>query len=125
MKSCVAEYLNSVKSQITEVDVEQLAQCEIDNALILDVREPQEHEQGMIPSATPLPRGVLEFKLFDLPQLKGLSEEEAHNKPIFIYCASGGRSACAALTLQNLGFKQVVSVAGGYKQWTESGRETV
>lgn len=125
MKSCVAEYLKSVKSQITEVNVEQLAQSEIDNALILDVREPQEHEQGMIPNATPLPRGVLEFKLFDLPQLKDLSEEEAHNKPIFIYCASGGRSACAALTLQNLGFKQVASVAGGYKQWTESGRETV
>ncbi|MBV34174.1 MAG: rhodanese [Rickettsiales bacterium] len=123
MKPCVAEYLKSVKSQINEVNVEQLKQSDLDGAIILDVREPQEHQQGMIPNATPLPRGVLEFKLFDLPELKDLSEAEAQNKPIYIYCASGGRSACAALTLQNLGFKQVASVAGGYQEWTKSGGE--
>lgn len=120
MKPCVSEYIQSVKAQISEISVEQLQQNKPDNALILDVREPQEHQQGIIPDATPLPRGVLEFKIFDLPQLKELNQEQAQQIPIFVYCASGGRSACSALALQQLGFTNVASVAGGFKQWTES-----
>lgn len=121
MKPSVINYLQSVKSQINEITVDDLKQTTLENALILDVREPQEHQQGMIPNATPLPRGVLEFKIFDLPQLKELSEQAAQETPIYIYCASGGRSACAALALQQLGFKQVTSVAGGFKEWVNSG----
>lgn len=123
MKPCVVDYLQSVKSQIKEVSVDDLKQQELANAIVLDVREPQEHQQGVIPNATPLPRGLLEFKIFDLPQLKDLSQEEAQQTPIYIYCASGGRSACAALALQQLGFSQVASVAGGFKEWTSSGGE--
>ena len=121
MKPSVINYLQSVKSQINEITVDDLKQTTLENALILDVREPQEHQQGMIPNATPLPRGVLEFKIFDLPQLKELSEQTAQETPIYIYCASGGRSARAALALQQLGFKQVTSVAGGFKEWVNSG----
>ena len=120
MKPCVIDYLQSVKSQINEITVDKLKQAELTNALILDVREPQEHQQGMIPDATPIPRGVLEFKIFDLPQLKELTQEKAQQTPIYIYCASGGRSACAALALQQLGFTQVASVAGGFKEWVNS-----
>lgn len=121
MKPCVIDYLQSVKSQITEITVDELKNTELTNAIILDVREPQEQEQGMLPNATAVPRGVLEFKIFDLPPLKDLPQEEAQQTPVYIYCASGGRSACAALALQQLGFTQVASVAGGFKEWTKSG----
>ncbi|RDX35421.1 rhodanese [Kangiella sp. HD9-110m-PIT-SAG06] len=123
MKPCVIDYIQSVKSQIKEVTVDELKQTELDKALLLDVREPQEHQQGTIPNATPLPRGLLEFKIFDLPQFKDLSQEEVQQIPVYIYCASGGRSACSALALQQLGFTQVASVAGGFKQWASSGGE--
>lgn len=123
MKPCVIDYLQSVKSQISEITIDELKQTDLTNAVLLDVREPQEHQQGIIPNATPLPRGVLEFKIFDLPQFKDLSQEEAQQVPVYLYCASGGRSACAALALQHIGFSKVASVAGGFKQWQSSNGE--
>ncbi len=121
MKACIANYMAEVKSQITEVTVDDLRQILTTDALVFDVREPQEHAQGVVAGAIAIPRGVLEFNLFNLPMLKDMDEAEALSKPIYIYCASGGRSACTALALQKIGFSKVYSVAGGIKKWIESG----
>src|SRR5437763_1444478 len=71
----------------------------------LDVRELDEFEQGTIPGAVFIPRGHLESKV------------ENHiadrNAPVVIYCAGGIRSAFAAKTLAELGYTDVVSMAGG------------
>lgn len=125
MKPCIANYMSQVKSQISEVSVDDLKEAIQSGALVFDVREPQEHAQGVVPGAIAIPRGVLEFNLFNLPMLKDIDEQEALNKPIYIYCASGGRSACTALSLQHIGFKNVYSVAGGIKQWVESGEQLI
>ncbi len=125
MNPLVMNYIQSVKSQISEVTCDDLQTAINQGSLVFDVREPQEHVQGVIPGALAIPRGVLEFNLFNLPMLKDLSQDEALNKPIYLYCASGGRSACAALALQNLGFTKVFSVAGGIKQWTENNGQLI
>ncbi|NVK23088.1 MAG: rhodanese [Kangiellaceae bacterium] len=125
MKPCIANYMTNVKSQICEVSVDDLRQALNTDALVFDVREPQEHAQGVIAGALAIPRGVLEFNLFNLPMLKDIEEDHALEKPIYIYCASGGRSACTALALQNIGFKNVYSVAGGIKQWVDTGGQLI
>ncbi|MRX27978.1 rhodanese-like domain-containing protein [Kangiella sp. HZ709] len=125
MKPCIVNYMQTVKSQITEVTIDDLQAALAEGALVFDVREPQEHSQGVVPGALAIPRGVLEFNLFNLPMLKDLSEEAAFDKPVYIYCASGGRSACAANSLQQIGFNRVFSVAGGIKAWTDSGKQLI
>lgn len=125
MKPCLANYMANVKQQITEVSVDDFKQALNQGELTFDVREPQEHAQGIVPGALAIPRGVLEFNLFNLPMLKDLTDEEAFAKPIYVYCASGGRSACTALSLQQIGFKNVYSVTGGVKLWTESGGQLI
>jgi rhodanese-related sulfurtransferase len=121
MNHNIANYMANIKSQITESTVEQLQKALTGDALVIDVREPQEHAQGIVPGAVAIARGVLEFNIFNLPALQALNDNQVLEKPIYIYCASGGRSACAAHSLQQIGFKQVYSVAGGIKAWTEMG----
>lgn len=121
MKPCVADYLSNIKKQINEVSVDDLKDGLPENALIIDVREPGEVQQGMVSGAVNIPRGVLEFKLFGHDCVDGLCDEDLFNKPVYLYCASGGRSACCAHTLQQLGFENVYSVNGGFKKWVESG----
>jgi molybdopterin/thiamine biosynthesis adenylyltransferase/rhodanese-related sulfurtransferase len=78
------------------------------------VREPDEYEQGALPDALHIPRGHLEA------QIEGRIVEKT--APVLVYCAGGVRSAFAAKTLQELGYTNVVSVAGGFGKWKDEGR---
>jgi len=82
-------------------------------AVFLDVREPEEFKAGHIPGAINIPRGLLEFQI----------EQQAPDKntTIVVYCRSGNRSALAAATLMNMGYKNVFNVDGGWKTWQEAG----
>src|SRR5262249_16443379 len=84
-------------------------------ALFLDVREPDEYEQGTIPGSLHIPRGHLET------QVEGRVSD--HDRPIVVYCASGTRSAFAARTLGELGDSNAVSMAGGFNRWKDDGRD--
>jgi len=107
------ELLNDAKSVITEVGTAD-AEARLGAATFLDVREPDEYQQGAVPGAVHLPRGNLEF------QVEGrLVDKEA---PIVVYCAGGARSALAARTLGDLGYRDVVSMAGGFNRWKDEGR---
>lgn len=125
MQPCLQNYIGSIKQNIKEITIDDFKCTDCTDALVIDVREPAEHAEGIIEGALPIPRGVLEFKLFSHPVLEGLSEEDILSKPIYIYCATGGRSACSAHALEQIGFKNVFSVAGGIKQWAESGGNIV
>ncbi len=82
--------------------------------MVLDVREPDEYEQGALPGAIHIPRGHLES------QVEGkITDHDAH---IVVYCAGGTRSAFAADTLAQLGYTDVVSVVGGFNKWKDEGR---
>ena len=101
-----------IKSQITEVTPAETSKLISDeNVILIDIREESEVEQGSITGAKFIPRGVLEFKV---------SELEITDNPeakIILYCRSGGRSALAAASLQNMGYKNVMSMAGGFEAW--------
>ena len=110
------ELLRATKAQIREVTPEQAAQ-ERARATFLDVREADEFEQGTIPGAVFIPRGNLE----------GSVEGKLPDKssPVVVYCAGGTRSAFAAKTLAELGYTDVVSMAGGFNQWKNEGRSWI
>jgi len=107
------DLLARAKEQITEIDGSE-AESRLAQSLVLDVREPDEYEQGAIPGALHLPRGHLEG------QVEGKVADKS--KSIIVHCASGFRSAFAAKTLQELGYEDVVNLAGGFNRWKDEGR---
>lgn len=84
-------------------------------ALLLDVREPDEYRQGHLAGAINIPRGMLEFKISADPQLQKLS------RPIIVYCKTSGRAALSVVAMQSMGFANVVSLAGGFDAWAAEG----
>ena len=109
------DLLNEAKAAIREVDppdAEKLLAA--GGTTFLDVREPDEYEQGAMPNAVHLPRGHLEF------QVEGKLPDKA--APIVVYCAGGVRSAFAAKTLGELGYTDVQSLVGGFNKWKDDGR---
>ena len=116
------DLVNNIKQQITELPLSELDLAT--DPILIDVREPQEANAGMIPGTMNIPRGVLEFQIQTHPALRGEQHPAvAHaDTPIILYCQSGGRSALAALSLQQMGFNQVVSLQGGYQAWLASQR---
>ena len=114
MPSTVEELVAQAKAAITEISVSDAQQLNSEKTVFVDVREPPEWQAGTITSALCIPRGVLEWKCSDEDKLADKSA------PIVVYCKSGGRSALAAQTLQQLGFSNVQSLAGGYQAWSEA-----
>lgn len=105
----------AAKQLITEVNVDNAKKLiEEGNIAIVDVREAEEYQAGHLDQSILLPRGVLEFKISGIPELSDKSSA------ILIYCRTGGRSALAAQTLQELGYRNVLSMAGGYEDWVKS-----
>ena len=89
--------------------------------VIIDVREESEvYNLGLIKNAVHIPRGLLEFKLSpNSPNNPVLINDDTN---ILVYCAGGYRSALAAKSLLDLGFKNVYNL-GGFQEWVESGGE--
>jgi sulfur dioxygenase len=103
------------KQHITEVNVASAKKLLAEgNIVVVDVREESEYANGHIEEALPVPRGVLEFKIGNIPELADKS------KAVLMYCRTGGRSALAAQTLQQMGYKNVLSMAGGFEAWQKS-----
>ncbi len=107
----------NAKQNITEITVADAQQLLSDH-LVLDVREPAEFAAGKIADAINIPRGVLEFQISKHPAFA-----DQHAVKIIVYCQSGGRSALATENLLKLGYSNAVSLAGGYKAWSEITRQ--
>ena len=110
------DLLNATKQRIHEIDP-AAAEARLGDATFLDVREQDEYEQGTIPGAVFIPRGHLESQVENR-----LSDK---NRPVVVYCAGGVRSAFAADTLQELGYRDVTSMTGGFGRWKNEGRAWV
>jgi molybdopterin/thiamine biosynthesis adenylyltransferase/rhodanese-related sulfurtransferase len=109
------DLLSQAKAEITEVDTGAAAErIARGNVIVLDVREPDEFEQGALADVVHIPRGHLEAQVETRIVDKTAS--------IVVYCAGGVRSAFAAKTLQELGYSDVVSMAGGFGKWKDEGR---
>jgi molybdopterin/thiamine biosynthesis adenylyltransferase/rhodanese-related sulfurtransferase len=109
------ELLAEARAGITEVSTAEAEERLLrPGTVVLDVREPDEYEQGALPGAIHIPRGHLESQI----EAKVLDRDA----PIVVYCAGGTRSAFAAQTLDQLGYTTVVSMAGGFNRWKDEGR---
>lgn len=103
------------KHHITEISVDKAKQLLKDgNIVVVDVREESEYAVGHLDKALPIPRGVLEFKVGNFPELSDKS------KTVLVYCRTGGRAALAAQTLEVLGYHNVLSINGGYEAWQKN-----
>ncbi|HEX3395026.1 MAG TPA: molybdopterin-synthase adenylyltransferase MoeB [Acidimicrobiales bacterium] len=110
------DLLAEAKTEIREVDTAEAERltAERPGTVVLDVREADEYEQGALPDAVHIPRGFLESQVEN--------RIADHDAPLVVYCAGGTRSAFAARTLGELGYTDVVSVAGGFNKWKNEGR---
>ena len=106
-------------TRIQQLSPHELAECRGTSYLLIDVREPAEVADAHLPGAINLPRGVLEFKIEAHPALACQASPELadRQRPLVVYCLTGGRSALAADSLQELGFSDVLSLEGGITAW--------
>lgn len=96
---------------VSEIDVEALEKRSPD-AVVLDVREPEEYAHGHVPGAINLPQAELASRLEELPR----------GRPLLTICRSGARSLRAAQFLKQAGFDPVASVKGGTEAWRAAGK---
>jgi molybdopterin/thiamine biosynthesis adenylyltransferase/rhodanese-related sulfurtransferase len=108
-----AEYIKQVKQQIREVDPSEVHELVGDGVTLVDVRESEEVAAGKVPGAIHVPRGYLESRI------EGALPDR--DQRVVLYCASGVRSALAASTLQQLGYRDVSSMTGGITLWKDRG----
>ncbi len=108
------QLVEEAKKNIKEIDVNELKRMQKSRQdfILIDVRDHPEVANGMIPGAKHLTRGMLEVNIDQITTDK--------NQPIVLYCGGGSRSALAADSLRKMGFKNTISVAGGWKAWKES-----
>ncbi len=114
IKGHLKELLTAAKKEITQIEVEDI---DLENMILIDVREADEFASGVIPAKTvfTIPRGKLEFAVDD--KLVNLSDHQ-----IVCYCLKGARGLMAAKTLKDLGFNNVVNLEGGIESWVKSGK---
>ena len=111
------ELVADAKKNIREISPEDAAaKLKSGDAVIVDVREKDEWDEEHVAGATHLSRGTIELEVEEkFPDLK---------TTIICHCGGGGRSALAAESLQKMGYKNVRSLAGGFKAWKAAGLPT-
>jgi len=116
----VDELVNDVKKKISEISVQDFKAL-MDAAepyVLIDVREPGEHNSGYIPGSVSMPRGVIEFSIGN----DNVWENEGMYRPlkdelIIIYCKKGHRGTLAAKSLNQLGYTNIKNISGGFLEW--------
>ena len=110
--------VNDAKSRVKEADFRDIKK-RLDageKMILVDTREDSEWARGHVPGAIHLSKGVIERDIEKTVPDK--------NAPLVLYCGGGFRSALAADNLQKMGYKNVISMDGGWRGWTESGFPT-
>lgn len=105
----------AARERVQEISVQDAAKLAKDGALLIDVREDHEWGKGHAKGATHLGRGIIERDIHNIAKKE---------QPVLLYCGGGYRSALAADNLQKMGYKNVKSVAGGWKAWVAAGLPT-
>lgn len=121
LKKGFKQMLAEANAQIETISVrDALALVGDPNTIFVDIRHADEREAtGAVAGALHAPRGFLEF--FADPESPMHKPELGSGKRLILYCASGGRSALAAKTLQDMGVPRVSHIAGGFTAWKEAG----
>lgn len=117
--SRVKDLVVDAKTRIKEVDINQVQAMQAggENFILVDIRDESEWAIDRLPNAIHLTRGRLEFMIEDaIPDV---------NQKIVLYCGGGSRSALSAESLQKMGYTNVYSMAGGYRDWKQAGYDLV
>lgn len=115
VKEMVAKAKAAVKT-VSAADV-KAAIDKKENAVILDVRDPNEYAAGHLPGAINVSRGTLEFVIW--------TKVPDQNAKIYVYCKTAGRSALATKTLNDLGYKNAVLMDAQFEDWIKAGYPVV
>jgi rhodanese-related sulfurtransferase len=117
------QLMEAVKKEIKEVPNAEFKKLYDGKGhfVIIDTREAAEYAAGYIPGAVSIPRGLLEFKVGkeDVWESAGMYIPTKTDS-IVLYCRSGNRSALAARSLAELGYQNVVSLQGGWEEWSKN-----
>ena len=108
------ELIAAAKARITEVSAPEVQKriAAGEKIVLLDIREANEWNLGHIPGAVFIPRGILETNI---------EAQIPRDANVIMYCASGNRTALAAVTLGEMGYEKVASMAGGFRDWVGTG----
>lgn len=109
------DIVDDAKKRIKEVSVKETQQRMQEGAAVIDVREDNEWDKAHIKGATHIGKGVIERDI--------ISAFPDKNTELILYCGGGYRSALAADNLQKMGYHNVASMAGGWREWNEAGGE--
>ena len=115
--------IEEVRKNVTEITAQEFHELMNSEEIftLLDVRLPKEHDKGFIPGSVSIPRGVLEFRIAS----ENVWDEEGLYVPekdelLILYCKKSNRSPLAALRLQQLGYKNVKVINGGWHAWHQA-----
>src|SRR5256886_12819929 len=109
-----SELLKVARTEVPEVTPAELAkELQSRRPAVIDVREKDETDQGILPGAKQVPRGYLELRIEET-----IADRDAD---VVLYCAGGTRSLLAGRTLQEMGYRRVRSLRGGYGAWKDGG----
>jgi len=105
----------AAKQTVQEISIDNAPAAIAQGDFLIDVRESEEFQAGHLPGAIHMSRGMLEFKLAANPQL------QSRDLRITLYCKTSGRAALCALSLKEMGYVNVRSIAGGFDAWQAAG----
>lgn len=126
-RKTVLQLWAEANQRIELVSAQQLAEeIESEEVLLLDVREPVEIKgQGTIPGSAAVPRGVLEWWADpDSPFFRPGGRFGDFDRRVVTFCSGGGNGAFCAVALQELGYRDVATLEGGYAAWLAAGLPT-
>lgn len=121
MAQSASELVAEAKGKVENLGPDAVEKELQSGAVLVDLREAEElAANGRIPGAVHVPRGMLEFRAD--PTSPYHQDPLDPSKRVVLHCASGGRSALAAATLQSMGYSNVAHLDGGFTAWKEAGK---
>lgn len=106
----------AAKTRVQEVSLDNAEQAIREADVLVDVREADEYAAGHLVGAVHISRGMLEFKFSANPAL------QSRDLKVVLYCKTSGRAALTATALQDMGYLNVQSIAGGFDAWAAAGK---
>jgi rhodanese-related sulfurtransferase len=119
MPTTAKQLIDAANAVVPKISGQEAQDMVAKGALLVDIRDSAELAQtGKAAGALHIPRGSLEFKA-DLTT-PSADKNFAHDKPVILHCASGGRAALAGKLLKDMGYQKVYNL-GGFKDWVDAG----
>ena len=120
MVKTVKDMLADADAPVEKIDYARATSLIADGALVVDIRDaPEVAVTGKVAGAVHVPRGMLGFRA-DAATPPTTTPNSKTDRPVILYCASGGRTALSGKLLQEMGYTHVYNM-GGFKDWAEVG----